>query len=663
MFVQHNMAALNANRMLGSITGAAGKTTEKLASGYRINRAADDAAGLAISEKMRGQIRGLNQASTNAQDGISLIQTAEGALQESHSILQRMRELAVQASNGTETDEDRANIQDEISQLQDELDRIAETTEFNTMKLLDGTYSASGATSSSAGPKYGQYDGDLKAFITSNVAGVTVATTTAAKEGGETAIWSPDGKTLTLNLTHNKAYSQGEIDELIANAKQEDAKATNAPASVTVKFAEGYYTATQSTNGIETVAGSKAETASKVYYTSSVTVDAVDVRGDLDIKVKSSAENTQLVISTAAAATASWDGTTLTLKLVQDKTYTEQDINALVDAAITGSAQTAARGTDIDLELSKNDFTVVTTVAAAVTAAAATTMEIERGTVLATSDYVGANRMEIISNKYGADYNIDIAVDFTAAAGKETAVVSTQPTYNVSTSGADTSGAIGNTGGYKLSLQAGKEYTEADIQAILAQAGLDVTVKLYGNESYGGTDAPSTLQVNSSSASATLQLRGGTGIGDEDAFLGQAKYDGVSSALDGLKLQVGANKGQTISFNIEDMSASALGVNGSNVRVDQQTKAQDSITAIDAAIQKVSKQRSTLGAIQNRLEHTIASLDTSAENLQTAESRIRDTDMAETMVEFSKNNILQQAAQSMLAQANQSSQGVLSLLG
>ena len=139
MFVQHNMAALNANRMLGSITGAAGKTTEKLASGYRINRAADDAAGLAISEKMRGQIRGLNQASTNAQDGISLIQTAEGALQESHSILQRMRELAVQAANGTETDEDRSNIQDEIAQLQDELDRIAETTEFNTMKLLDGS--------------------------------------------------------------------------------------------------------------------------------------------------------------------------------------------------------------------------------------------------------------------------------------------------------------------------------------------------------------------------------------------------------------------------------------------------------------------------------------------------------------------------------------------
>ena len=148
MIVQHNMTAMNTNRQLGISTNALAKSTEKLSSGYRINRAADDAAGLAISEKMRSQIRGLNQASTNAQDGISMIQTAEGALQESHSILQRMRELTIQAANGTETDEDRGNIQDEITQLQDELDRISETTEFNTMKLLDGSLGGSGTSTS-----------------------------------------------------------------------------------------------------------------------------------------------------------------------------------------------------------------------------------------------------------------------------------------------------------------------------------------------------------------------------------------------------------------------------------------------------------------------------------------------------------------------------------
>ena len=140
MIIQHNMAAMNANRMLGGVVSVQAKSTEKLSSGYRINRAADDTAGLSISEKMRSQIRGLNKASDNAQDGISLIQTAEGALNEQHSILQRMRELAVQAANGTETDDDREAVNNEISQLQEELTRISTDTEFNTMKLLDGSF-------------------------------------------------------------------------------------------------------------------------------------------------------------------------------------------------------------------------------------------------------------------------------------------------------------------------------------------------------------------------------------------------------------------------------------------------------------------------------------------------------------------------------------------
>ena len=140
MIIQHNMQAANANRMLGSVVTSQAKSTEKLSSGYRINRAADDAAGLSISEKMRGQIRGLDKASTNAQDGISLIQTAEGALNETHSILQRMRELAVQAANDTEVTEDREAIQEEIDQLVEEIDRIATTTQFNTMNLLEGSF-------------------------------------------------------------------------------------------------------------------------------------------------------------------------------------------------------------------------------------------------------------------------------------------------------------------------------------------------------------------------------------------------------------------------------------------------------------------------------------------------------------------------------------------
>ncbi|MGN1083649.1 MAG: flagellin [Lachnospiraceae bacterium] len=540
MVVQHNMQAMNANRQLGIATGAVSKSTEKLSSGYRINRAADDAAGLAISEKMRSQIRGLNQASTNAQDGISLIQTAEGALNESHSILQRMRELSVQAANGTETDDDRSNLQDEISQLQDELDRIADTTEFNTMKLLDGSFSGAGAGSSTAGPKFGIYDGDLGAFVTSDVVGVTVKATTTATAGGESAVWNAGGKELTLNLAQNKTYTQNEIDNLIKNAKQEDSTATASPANVAVKFANGVYTASGAVTSAATVAGTKA---TKV-------------------------------------------GT------------------AIADFATSG---------------------------------------------------VGADTIDITANKYGADMNVTIEITWDAEDGKEEAKVKTPAAYDMS---ADSPGNI-TAGTYELKLQTGKEYTSEDIEGILQKAGLDVSVTLKG----ATPDEPNTIMMtNKEAAKTTVTLAGGTGLGDEDAFLGQANYD-TSAATDGMKLQVGANYGQTISFNIDNMGATALGVNGSNVRVDDQEKAASSINAIDGAIEKVSKQRSALGAIQNRLEHTISNLDTAAENLQTAESRIRDVDMAKEMVEYSKNNILSQASQSMLAQANQSNQGVLSLLG
>ena len=253
---------------------------------------------------------------------------------------------------------------------------------------------------------------------------------------------------------------------------------------------------------------------------------------------------------------------------------------------------------------------------------------------------------------------------FDAEAGKEEAKVATDGAAkydtNVNTAVTSIGDAITNTATYDLKLQSGKEYTAEDIEKILAEAGLDIDVELSGVKNH--PDAPNTLMVTNKDATAvTLTLAGGTGLGDEDAFLNQANYD-TSAATGGMTLQVGANEGQTISFNINDMSALSLGVNGTNVRVDDQDKAAGSISAIDGAIEKVSKQRSALGAIQNRLEHTIANLDVAAENLQTAESRIRDVDMAEEMVEYSKNNILSQASQSMLAQANQATQGVLSLL-
>ncbi len=533
---------MNTNRQLGISTNALSKSTEKLSSGYRINRAADDAAGLAISEKMRSQIRGLNQASTNAQDGISLIQTAEGALQESHSILQRMRELTIQAANGTETDEDRGNIQDEITQLQDELDRISETTEFNTMKLLDGSLSGGGSSVTNAGPKFGAYDTTLKAFVSSDVDAVTVKTEVTASKGGESALWDTTGKTLTLNLAENTTYTQAEIDDLIKNAKQEDSTVVNAPAKVEVNLYSGTYTsgaAGSTTAGVATAEGTKA------------------------------------------------------------------------------SAEKA---------------------------------------VTATGAFVGITQMKITANKYGADNNVTINLTFDAEAGKETAELATSAVYTE---------AAGVTAGseatFNLKLATGKEYTEGDIEQLLAEAGFSATVKFTSPD----PDEADTLFVTDKvdkAAAIEFKLIGGAGLGDTDAFLGQAKYD-VQGNGKGMTLQVGANHGQTISFGIGDMGAKALGVDGTKVNVSTQTGAQNSIKALDGAIASVSKQRSLLGAVQNRLEHTISNLDNTAENLQAAESSIRDVDMASEMVQFSKNNILQQAAQSMLAQANQSNQGVLSLLG
>ena len=537
MVVQHNMQAMNANRMLNVTTTQQSKATEKLSSGYKINRAADDAAGLSISEKMRSQIRGLNKASDNAQDGISLIQTAEGALNESHSILQRMRELSVQASNGTETDDDREAVQNEISQLQEELTRISETTEFNTMKLLDG--SQSGSTSSTgSGPKFGVVDATLDgALVTSNVKGIKVATaaSTTTKAGQETAIWAADGKTLTLNLSKNKVYTQDEIDDLIANAKQEDSTATGAPAEVKVSLKNGIFNAdADTTAGTATVGGVKA---------------------------------------------------------VSD------------DGTVTG--------------------------------------------------FVGADTISFTANKYGTEFNNTVfKFAFDKAAGKEE--VETNTAIEISGTNTVTEGQ------YTIHLAAGKEYTAEDLEDILKTAGFDFDVKLSGNT----PDEPNTLFATSGASSVsdiTMGDTAGAGLGSTDAMWGQAGYDSVSSGA-GITLQIGANEGQTMSFSIDDMSARALGVDGNKVDLSTQSGAQKATTTIDAAIKKVSAQRGKMGAIQNRLEHTISNLDTAAENTQTAESRIRDTDMAEEMVEYSKNNILAQAGQSMLAQANQSTQGVLSLL-
>lgn len=404
MIINHNMNAMNAHRNMSSATGAQGKAMEKLSSGLRINRAGDDAAGLAISEKMRSQIRGLTQASRNAQDGVSMIQTAEGALSETQAIGQRMRELAVQSANGTYTDEDRELINQEFGQLKSEIDRIANETEFNGNKVLNGDKSG----------KELKFEGTF--------------TGTGKNDAGA-----------------DSQIDAGKVTDMFANTDLSNIE----------KLGEG----------------------------------------------------------------------------------------------------------DFTLKLTVGDNNAVT--------------------------------VELIDK---SDFN----------GGKEY-VMDSVTIANGTTSANDE----------KITL-AGQEFTLTNLKDNFAANGTNTK----------------TVEV--------------------------ALKNTVENEQDGVKLQVGANQEQLIGFSMDNMRSRELGLGGVGVATAED--AQEAIGRVDEAISRVSSQRADLGAVQNRLEHTIASTDNTAENLQAAESRIRDVDMAKEMMNLTKLNVLQQASQSMLAQANQAPQQVLSIL-
>ena len=571
MVVQHNMSAMNANRMLSGVSSDQSKSTEKLSSGYRINRAADDAAGLSISEKMRGQIRGLNQASTNAQDGISLIQTAEGALNESHSILQRMRELSVQAANGTETDDDREAVQNEIEQLQSELTRISDTTEFNTMKLLDGSLgsksaSSTGSTltgSSVAVFKAATMDGaDVKATKFSALKTSTVKDTFQIDGEMFTVDWSK-GDAKDFAAKYGTDFSQTNMTEEQTKAMASDLQKVlnNAAKEAGVK-------------GTVTV---EAKAAGVLKYTSDNT-GSTSSFGFVGTDA-----TTVSTTKTEPAATDSWGAT---LMGTNDKnTAKTQDAEMKFNSTVAANSNftMTINGTEVKAEIG-TEINESTTLSAA-------------ATTLQTSVQAAVGAYNTAMGYTATDTEYLKNTDFTVEANKDGSL---SVKYNGSNKNVDFSFG---------------EYT----------SGGDTT-----------TTATKLGLVNKQSAAAT-----------------QSK---------GVKLQIGANEGQTMEFTIDDMSAAALGVDGKKVDLSNQDGASEATTTIDAAIKKVSAQRSQLGAVQNRLEHTINNLDTAAENTQTAESRIRDTDMAEEMVNYSKNSILAQAGQSMLAQANQANQGVLTLL-
>lgn len=506
MRINHNIASLNTYRQLTGNTNATSKSLEKLSSGLRINRAGDDAAGLAISEKMRGQIRGLDQASRNAQDGISLIQTAEGALNETHSILQRMRELAVQAATDTNTASDREEIQKEVDQLATEITRIANDTEFNKQKLLNGGVTASGlgVNTFHIGANAGQsMDISIKAMDAESL-GVARDATGATVATGATAI-----SAATVSGTTGSEIVSG--------------------AAITISVADNTGNAAE---------GTLAVGGDDLTITSTAAVGAA---GNINFATS---------VGGVATVSASFSGGTLTIAMGTTQT---NNTAANIEAAIQGLG--TVDGVDFSgfTVSGTGDFATATGVAAAA---------VTGGALTGGAD---ANAAEtIVTFSDGGTNSVDVIV-------------------------ADTATEVAGTGDF-----AGLSFTTSDV-----------------------TTADGTINLVTVEAAAAT-------------FSGGVKTaDAVTSA---------------------------------GINVSTKTAANTAITSIEAAITTVSAERSKLGAVQNRLEHTINNLSTSSENLTASESRIRDVDMANEMMAYTKNNILTQAATAMLAQANQQPQGVLQLL-
>ncbi len=484
MVVQHNLRAMNANRMLGITQGTLSKSAEKLSSGYKVNRAADDAAGLSISEKMRKQIRGLSQASLNAEDGISAVQTAEGALTEVHDMLQRMNELAVKASNGTNALSDRQTIQDEVDQLLTEIDRVSETTKFNETYLLKG-------------------DKDTKT--------VTVNAQDAGIDG-----------TLTQNTT-------------VATFKMDQLKLGD-----TIKIGGTEYTIGSTTDNVKASIDGAA-------VGELITVDGTQytvVAGDKTDLSNENADKNMLTLDSIKDKIA--DGSTAI--------YKGKTLTSMVDKA-TGNALAADDG-ETNKAIDKEKPQVVT----------------------------AAQAYDMIAQEL------------------------------------------------RLASSIGATNTSAQNGALKAD----------------GTGDGTLFEVDN--GQVTYELVKGT----------VDRKEGLTFAL-----HVGADADMTnkISVQIDALDTAGLGIQGLNVKDSTGASATYAIDAIADAVAHVSAQRSLLGAVQNRLEHTINNLDNVVENTTAAESQIRDTDMATEMVKYSNANILSQAGQSMLAQGNQANQGVLSLLG
>ncbi len=563
MVVRTNTMALNAYRQLGMNNSAVAKSLEKLSSGFRINRAGDDAAGLAISEKMKAQITGLETASSNAQDGISLIQTAEGNLNEVHSMLNRMVELATKSANGTYTQTERDALQSEVDQLLEEIDRISQSANFNGTKLLNGDLAAKGGAT------------------TIDVSGV-IATRSASTTGKFTQVTAIDALTDTGTVAG---------DYVSYTVALEDGT------SETIKFTWAANDKGEVKNLVDSE-GNIVHTA-----TTAGTVAAADLGNLFKTALEKTSIGEKFTITAAAGKLTFETKEAGSKDVVSALGFQYRDSSGMHGGAAPTEIDVTVREALTDgYEIKATDIT----------------------------EYDGTNYKDAVFTINGKKFVLMTETHDASTLNGTSPNGSMHATYGL---GDDVTILVGGTAG----LTSGDDNFAQNIAKIAEVTGLKVT------------DAVDETKYG---AAAATGVAPGAGI----------RLSAGEGATGGLVLQIGdtADDFNKMRVSIDDMSAKGLKLDGLSIKTE--TDASNAIDKIKAAINTVSSTRASMGALQNRLEHTINNLDVAVENLSAANSRIRDTDMAKEMMNYTKMNVLVQSAQAMLAQANQQPQSVLQLL-
>ncbi len=734
--INQNVLSIRTQGQLAQTSNRLEKSVEKLSSGLRINRAADDAAGLAISEKLRRQIRGLQRATLNAQDGISMIQTAEGALNETQSILQRMRELAIQASNDTLTSNDRLEIQKEVNQLRDDINRISRNTEFNTKKLLDGSQTAlvSGSTDAVRGIVVGEASaaaGDYEVSITLVQAGVSEmqrSQTFLLNDGsGLIAKGNTELQSIAQLYDANGVFTLASPQTLTINGNGKSTTITVDGQMTLDKLAASIQNAIVGSSGLEllntkvgvvnTAQTGLAGLGGYVQITSGfigdvgkiafsgdqplmdalgLSVNRQSAENQVNVTLRDSLGNTKTSLTTDSRVSGLLNGIDLAFtsqagqiagtKGLQEGLAFTADLTFAISAGgvntnIVISGGSARFGYSMEgIARSINDQVAgVLGLSAAVvdgqirvsyerpaTAAASigTTIQIANATTNGVVDVLGivnGTYSGFVQGQKNEGYKVWGFTNYATAAQAVTFRMNDGNVPDVEVTAYTSVTIVSSADLYKF------DVWQATVNYQLATA--DVAVRV---DQVGSTVAFTALRVGRENPDSAAAIRSVVSL-DADA-----EFNGLFDIQDGTAMgsgdknfrvhivnnspnfQIGGDPGQKMQVNFANMNADALGVQALDLTT--VSAAAKSIARINSAIDQVSAERSKLGAFQNRLEYAISNIRNTYTNLSAAESRIRDADVAQEMIEFTRNQIVNQSGTAMLAQANLLPQGVLQLL-